>query len=86
MPDGTSTAHKDFEQYREDITILAGYYVQVFSVCGSRFVLRPKSISFANMEEEEFLKFYSAAVDAILKHVLIGWTIEEVDDVVGSFF
>ena len=84
LPDGTEVT-KDFDQYREDVTILAGHFRQVFSASGNAFVIRAKSISFAAMDEEQFKRFYDAALNAILMHVLVGWTIEEVDDLIGSF-
>lgn len=59
---------KNFEQFREDITILAGYYTQTFDLKG-RLVLRAKSISFAAMDDTEFEALYSAVVDVLLARV-----------------
>lgn len=59
---------KNFEHFREDITILAGYYEQVFNLNGE-MTLKAKSISFANMEEDEFEMLYSDVADVILAKV-----------------
>ena len=60
---------KNFEQFREDVTILAGYYHQTFDLSG-RMCLKAKSISFGKMEESEFEKLYSAVADVLLGKVL----------------
>lgn len=59
---------KNFERFREDTTILAGYYHVVIRLDGSTRIVAD-SISFANMEEETFTKLYSATIDVLLKHV-----------------
>ena len=75
---------KSFEQFREDVTILAGYYEQSFRLDGS-VKTRAKSISFAAMDDEEFSKFYSSVLDVLIKKVLVGWSIEQVDAEIGTF-
>jgi len=75
---------RDFEHYRESLIIMAGHYKQVFSVGGS-FILKAESISFAKMEETEFNVFYDKTTSVIIREVLIDWTIEQVDNLVGSF-
>lgn len=60
---------KNFEQFREDVTILSGHYVQTFDLKG-HMVLRAKSISFANMDDAEFEQVYSAVADVLLRDVL----------------
>lgn len=59
---------KNFDQYREDVTILAGYYYATIRLDGTTRV-RAKSISFAYMEEEEFSKLYNATINVLLKYV-----------------
>lgn len=78
-------AEKSMAQYREDITILAGFYEQAIRLDGS-VRTRAKSISFAKMSEAEFSLLYDKVISVILRKVLIGWTIEQVDDLVGGFF
>lgn len=74
---------KSFKQFRKDITILAGYYTLTENIRGE-VRAEAKSISFANMEEDEFSCLYSKTIDAILKHVLKNYTREDVDNVVDK--
>lgn len=61
---------KNFETFREEITIAAGFYEQTFDMRG-RLKLKAKSISFAKMEEPEFEQVYSAVADVLLGGVLV---------------
>jgi len=61
---------KDFEQFREDVTILAGFYIQTFDLNG-RMRLKAKSISFAKMDEAEFEKVYESVATVLLEKVLV---------------
>ena len=72
---------KNRDQFRSDVTVMAGYYDQVFDISGE-MRLRPKSISFANMSQEDFEKLYSNVVDVILMHVLNQYTRKDLDRVV----
>lgn len=74
---------KNFEQFREDILILAGFSEQTFNLRGE-MRLKAKSISFANMDDEEFERVYSAVVDVILKNVLSTYANREELDAVVS--
>lgn len=73
---------KNFETFREDITVLAGFYEQHFDVRG-RMVLKAKSISFAKMDDIEFERLYGAVSDVLLEHVLTNYAgRDELDEVV----
>lgn len=73
---------KNFDKFREDITILAGYYDQVFNIKGE-MSLKAKSISFAKMEEDEFERLYNDVADVILARVCTRYAGRaELDDVV----
>jgi hypothetical protein len=61
-------AHKDFDRFRKDVIILAGYYDATYRVDGS-VRLEAKSISFANMDQDSFDKLYEATLEAIRTHV-----------------
>lgn len=75
---------KNFEQFREDVTILAGYYEQTFGIDGA-MKLKAKSISFANMEQPEFEELYSAVADVLLEHVLSNYANRaQLDEVVNK--
>lgn len=52
------------EALRFAITIQAGY-VDEIRLSGDRVALKPKSISFGSMDQLEFSKFYTAALEAI---------------------
>lgn len=60
---------KDFERFREDITILAGHYDASYGVDGS-IKLTAKSISFANCDDVEFERVYSGVLDVVWDKIL----------------
>ena len=62
------TPEKNFDQFRDDCTIKAGYFYVVVRLDGS-IRIKPKSISFAKMEEDEFSELYSKTIDVLLKYV-----------------
>jgi hypothetical protein len=64
---------KNFDQFRKDVTILAGFYTVVTRLDGSVRV-EPKSISFASMDEEEFERLYSNVLNVLLEKIFIGYT------------
>jgi hypothetical protein len=73
---------KNFDTFREDITVLAGFYEQHFDVRG-RMKLKAKSISFAAMDDVEFERLYGAVADVLLSHVLTTYAgRDELDEVV----
>jgi len=59
---------KNFERFKEDVTILAGYYHNVVRIDGSTRV-EADSISFAKMDEETFGKLYSSVIDVLIKRI-----------------
>jgi hypothetical protein len=69
---------KNFDQFRKDLIILAGYYETIIRLDGS-VRIEAKSISFASMKQEEFEKLYSSVLDVILERVYIGRDAEEVE-------
>lgn len=60
---------KNFERFREQVIILAGYYDQVFDLRTSKMEMVAKSISYAAMDDAQFEELYSAVVDVILREV-----------------
>ncbi len=60
---------KSFECFRKDLTILAGFYVQTFTLDG-RMRLEAKSIAFDAMAEDEFERLYKAVIDVGIKQIL----------------
>lgn len=57
------------DQFRKDVTIMAGYYDPVFTVHGD-VKLEAKSLQWSKMTEDDFAKLYSATIDVILQKVL----------------
>ena len=60
---------KDFEQFREDVTIAAGFFTVSYRINGEMRV-RAKSISFARMTPEDFERLYSQAANVLLQKIL----------------
>jgi len=59
---------KNFDRFRDDLTILAGFYEITIRLDGSTRP-EPKSISFAKMDEEEFTILYNRTIDVLIKYV-----------------
>lgn len=55
------------DDLRADLTIEAGYFYTTVNIHGEE-VRKPKSISFAQMDELEFSDFYNSVVDVIVKY------------------
>lgn len=74
---------KNFDAFRKQCIIAAGYYVMVYSITGNMQYIS-KSISFASMEEEEFEQLYSSVIDVLLKYVLKNYTRDDIDEVINE--
>lgn len=59
---------KNFDRFRADLTILAGFYENTIRLDGS-VRIEPKSISFASMDNQEFEELYNRTIDVLIKHV-----------------
>lgn len=66
----------NFERFRKDLVIMAGYYDVVFNI-KNELRMEAKSISFGKMKQDEFDKLYSATIDAILTKILSGTGLTE---------
>lgn len=72
---------KNFDQFREDLTILAGFYETRVRINGDiRYIA--KSWSFASMPDEEKDRLFNAIINVILKHVLTNYTRDDLDNIV----
>lgn len=72
------------EAFRENLTILAGFYDPVVSIGGG---VRPvaKSWSFSAMpDDEDFSKLYQGLITVIVEKVLDGYTGEDLDAIVNQ--
>jgi len=59
---------KQFQVFRDNMTVLAGYYDTYYKINGETRV-EARSISFDSMDQEEFEKYYSALINVALKHI-----------------
>jgi len=79
---------KNFDRFRADLTILAGFYDVTVRLDGSTRI-EPKSISFAAMDNDEFDRLYNATIDVLIKHVykqqIDGERLKELVDTYLSF-
>jgi len=72
---------KNFDTFRENIQILAGYGDLTFNLNGEpRY--RSKSISFGSMSHEDFEKLYSSVINVILQKVLHSYSEDDLERVV----
>lgn len=62
---------EQFDRFRKDLTILAGFYIQTVRLNGDIRV-EAESLSFASMTEERFQECYVALTNAAMKHVFQG--------------
>ncbi|OOF58313.1 DUF1367 family protein [Rodentibacter genomosp. 2] len=76
---------KQFDTFRKNLTVLAGYKEVTYTLDGSLRV-EAQSLSYGNMEQGEFEQCYSALINAALKHVFSDTTDENVINQLYAFF
>lgn len=59
--------YQNIDHLRKDLTIAAGFY-EVRSNLDGEEIKEPKSISFANMDNDQFSEFYNAVIDVIVQY------------------
>ncbi len=76
---------KEFDRFRADVTIMAGFYTPVWNLKGEMRI-EPKSISFDSMDDDRVEELYNRTIEVLLKMVLAerGFTKESVDELVGQ--
>lgn len=82
----------EFERFRKDVTISAGFYRAVVNLKGE-VRIEAESLKWASMTEKRFTKLYDATIRVLLARVFNGdvcknWTEEElrsVADQIGDF-
>jgi len=72
---------KNFDQFRDDITILAGFYETRVRLDGT-IRLIAKSWSFASMDDDEKDRLYSSIINVVLSRILTKYTRADLDRVV----
>ena len=73
---------KNMEQFRNDVIVLAGFYESTVTLKGE-VRMRAKSISFANMDQEEFQALYDKVISVILSRVLTRYTKDDLENVIN---
>lgn len=74
-----------FETFRNHLTVLAGYFEKTYNIHGG-VRIEAKSLSYGNMEQDEFEQCYSALINAALKHIFGNTTDRNTIDRLYSFF
>lgn len=74
---------KNFDRFRSDIAILAGFGFPVTNIKGE-VRMEAKSISFASMDETEFSQLFEKTITVIMKHILKNYTREDLDNVINQ--
>jgi len=74
-----------FDRFRKDLTILAGFYEQTVRLNGE-VRTEAKSLSYASMEPDEFERCYNAMINAAIKHVFGRTTDQNVLNQLYAFF
>lgn len=80
------TIRPEFERFRKDVTIMAGFYRPVWNLKGEMRI-EAESISWASMDEQRFTQLYDATIRVLLDKVFNGqrvakWTENELREVV----
>ena len=81
--EGNQVGEKSFTRFRHDLTILAGFYEQHVRLDGSTRV-EAKSISFADMDADQFEELFSKMIDVGIKYVANNHTGEELRAVIDT--
>lgn len=76
---------RSFDLFRKNLTILAGYYDEIYSYDGS-VRLEVKSLSYGSMSQSDFEEFYKAVISAAMQHVFVGSTDENLYNQLLSYF
>lgn len=74
---------KEFERFRKDVTILAGFYDTSIDLNGN-VRLTAKSLAFENMEQDERERVYSAVINVVLQRILKNYTRDDLDRVLDQ--
>jgi hypothetical protein len=72
---------KNFDQFRNDVLCVAGYFEMAVNLRGETRVTA-KSISFANMGQDEFETVYNSVANVILQRILTNYTRDDLDAVI----
>jgi hypothetical protein len=65
------SAAKQFDVFRQHLTVLAGFYDTFYGIDG-RVRVEAKSLSYGSMSQSEFEECYHALINAAMKNVFCG--------------
>lgn len=74
-----------FDTFRKNLTVLAGYKVASYTIDG-RMRVEAQSLSYGNMEQDEFERCYSALINAAMQNIFKGCNDERILDRLYAFF
>ncbi len=74
-----------FDSFRKQLTIQAGYYNQVWTLDGQGFTLEAKSLSYASMEQTEFEEFATAMQNAAMRTIFQGANERVIQELISFF-
>ena len=74
-----------FDTFRKNLTVLAGYKVASYTIDG-RMRVEAQSLSYGNMEQDEFERCYSALINAAMQNIFKGCNDERILDRLYVFF
>jgi len=74
---------KQFDQFRDDITILAGFYSTRVRLDGTVRLIAD-SWSFAKMDDDKKEALFNGIINAVLKHILTKSTREDIDNIIEN--
>ena len=77
------TPQKNYERFRKDITIRAGYFYATYRLDG-RWRIEAESIAWGSMTEETFEKLYSATIDVVLGQIYMNYTEKMLESLVDQ--
>ena len=73
-----------FDLFRNNLTVLAGYYDEYYKIDGSARV-EAKSLSYDKMTEDEFQSFYTALVNCAMRKIFKDCDESYYDTLIGFF-
>lgn len=74
---------KQFDRFRKDVTILAGFYDTSYDIDGN-VRLTAKSLAFDRMDQHEREQVYSAVINVVLQRILKQYTRDDLERVLDQ--
>jgi hypothetical protein len=84
LPESLQELYPTEEKLRKALQVMAGFCEVYYTIEGQE-VISPVSISFSNMDNDEFQRLYDGVLKVLFKHVFIGSTYENIEAELMSF-